>query len=167
MRSARGGYSLQGRGRLATRPCRLALLVAGLLLPGLAPAQDSLSGQRYFAVENLDRRSVEQRGVTAGGTVAFPRGLILAPGQNYRIWLLDADTLRLGSVDITTPRAGNRTFDFNTEGMIHIGLLPEYIEDARKDATSEDDLDPLFRSAEGYIRMWERTEERGKAFRGE
>jgi hypothetical protein len=61
---------------------------------------------------------------------------------------------------------GNRTLDFNTEGLVHIGLLPELIEDARRDAVSEADLEPLFRSAEGYIRMWERSEERGAALRG-
>ena len=46
-------------------------------------------------------------------------------------------------------------------------LEMEYIEDARKDAVSEDDLEPLFRSAEGYLRMWEKAEARGRALRGE
>ncbi|MCO4744820.1 MAG: hypothetical protein KC912_08525 [Proteobacteria bacterium] len=68
-----------------------------------------------------------------------------------------------GAVEFTEPVSGERAFDFNTEGMVHIGLLPEYIENARKDAVSEDDLDPLFRSAEGYIRMWERAEARGRS----
>ncbi|MFK7928106.1 MAG: hypothetical protein AB8H79_07940 [Myxococcota bacterium] len=72
-----------------------------------------------------------------------------------------------GAVTFTEPKAGERTFDFNTEGMATIGLLPELIEDFRRDAVSEDDLDPLFRSAEGYIRMWERTEARAAAYRGE
>jgi len=44
--------------------------------------------------------------------------------------------------------------DFNTEGMIHIGLLPELIEDVRRDGLSDAEFEPLFRSAEGYIRMW-------------
>ncbi len=65
-----------------------------------------------------------------------------------------------GDVEFTAPSVGNRPIDFNTEGMVHIGLLPELLEDARRDAASPDDLDPLFRSAEGYIRMWERAEER-------
>lgn len=65
-----------------------------------------------------------------------------------------------GDVEFTEPVIGERTLDFNTEGLVHIGLLPELLEDARKDAASEADLEPLFRSAEGYIRMWERAEER-------
>jgi hypothetical protein len=52
-------------------------------------------------------------------------------------------------VTFTPPRLGNRTVDFNTEGMLHIGLLPELIEDARRDGVSDAELEPLFRSAEG------------------
>ncbi|NJK31074.1 MAG: hypothetical protein HC927_00930 [Deltaproteobacteria bacterium] len=71
-----------------------------------------------------------------------------------------------GDVEFSEPVIGDRVLDFNYEGMVHIGLLPELIEDARGDAVSEEDLEPLFRSAEGYIRMWELAEERGAALRG-
>jgi len=70
-----------------------------------------------------------------------------------------------GTITFTEPRLGNRTVDFNTEGMIHIGLLPELIEDVRRDGLSDAELEPLFRSAEGYIRMWERAEMRAAALR--
>ena len=43
---------------------------------------------------------------------------------------------------------------------MHVGLLPELIEDARRTGASDEDLEPLFRSAEGYLRMWERAEAR-------
>jgi microsomal dipeptidase-like Zn-dependent dipeptidase len=69
-------------------------------------------------------------------------------------------------IEFTEPVIGNRVLDFNTEGLVHIGLLPELIEDARRDAVSEADLEPLFRSAEGYIRMWEKAEARGLALSG-
>ncbi|MBC8072232.1 MAG: membrane dipeptidase [Deltaproteobacteria bacterium] len=68
-----------------------------------------------------------------------------------------------GDVEFTQPVVGNRVIDFNAEGMVHIGLLPELLEDARRDAVSETDLEPLFRSAEAYVRMWERAEERAAA----
>ena len=68
-----------------------------------------------------------------------------------------------GDITFEEPQLGNRTVDFNTEGMIHFGLLPELIEDARRDGVTDEDLEPLFRSAEGYIRMWERAEERAEA----
>ena len=66
----------------------------------------------------------------------------------------------------TQPALGTRTVDFNTTGMIHIGLLPELIEDARRDGVTDADLEPLFRSAEAYLRMWEKAESRAAALRG-
>jgi len=70
-----------------------------------------------------------------------------------------------GDITFTEPQLGNRAVDFNYEGMIHFGLLPELIEDTRLDGMSEEDLEALFRSAEGYIRMWERAEERAAMLR--
>ncbi|MBN4049490.1 hypothetical protein JYT86_00360 [bacterium AH-315-N03] len=70
-----------------------------------------------------------------------------------------------GDVVFTEPRIANRTIDFNTEGMVHIGLMPELIEDVRRDGVTDEQLEPLFRSAEGYIRMWERAELRGEELR--
>jgi len=69
-----------------------------------------------------------------------------------------------GDVEFTAPYLGNRAVDFNTEGMIHIGLFPELIQDARTDAGDEA-LEPLFRSAEAYVRMWELAEARAVALR--
>ncbi len=65
-----------------------------------------------------------------------------------------------GDVTFTEPRVGNRTIDFNTEGFAHLGMLPELLEDARLDGATDEDLEPLFRSAEAYLRMWERAEAR-------
>ena len=62
-----------------------------------------------------------------------------------------------GDITFTEAVAGNRTYDFGLEGMAHIGLIPEYIEDVRKDGATEEDLEPLFRSAEGYIQVWEKA----------
>ncbi len=70
-----------------------------------------------------------------------------------------------GDVEFTQPQIGERVLDFNTEGFVHIGLLPELIQDVRLGGASVDDLEPLFRSAEGYIRMWEKAETRGEAIR--
>jgi microsomal dipeptidase-like Zn-dependent dipeptidase len=70
-----------------------------------------------------------------------------------------------GDVTFEEPQLGSRSVDFNTEGMIHLGLLPELIEDVRRDGVTDEDLEPLFRSAEAYLRVWERSEMRGAAMR--
>ena len=68
-----------------------------------------------------------------------------------------------GDIKFLEPQLGNRAVDFNTEGMAHVGLLPELIEDVRRDGVTDKELEPLFKSAEGYIRMWEKAEARSAA----
>ena len=68
-----------------------------------------------------------------------------------------------GDVILEQPMVGNRLLDFNIEGMVHIGLVPEVIEDVRRDGVTDDELKALFKSAEGYLRMWEKSEARSEA----
>lgn len=65
-----------------------------------------------------------------------------------------------GDVMLQQPVVGDRTLDFNTEGMVHLGLVAELIEDVRRDGVTDEELEPLFKSAEGYIRLWEKSERR-------
>jgi microsomal dipeptidase-like Zn-dependent dipeptidase len=67
------------------------------------------------------------------------------------------------AIKLNKLQTGSRTFDFNTDGLAHIGLLPDMIQDLRNNGLSDDQLAPLFKSAEGYIRMWETMIERSKA----
>lgn len=72
-----------------------------------------------------------------------------------------------GAITFTEPLAGERVFDYGTEGMAHIGLIPEYIQDARNDGATDADLEPLFRSAEGYVQVWEKAVARAEAGAGQ
>jgi microsomal dipeptidase-like Zn-dependent dipeptidase len=67
----------------------------------------------------------------------------------------------------TRQKTADRTFDFNDDGLAHVGLLPDLMRDfanilenrnAREPSEPPLDMDPLFNSAETYIRMWERAE---------
>jgi hypothetical protein len=71
-----------------------------------------------------------------------------------------------GDITFEQPVVGNRRLDFNTEGLVHIGLVAELIEDVRRDGVTDAELEPLFRSAEGYLRMWEKSEARGAMLSG-
>ena len=59
---------------------------------------------------------------------------------------------------------GSRMFDFNEQGLAHVGLLPDLLADIRYDATNKTwgmtatERNPIYRSAEAYIRMWERIQ---------
>jgi hypothetical protein len=60
------------------------------------------------------------------------------------------------------PRAtgGTRDWDINLDGMAHYGLLPDFIEDLRNIGVSQRDVETLYRSADDYITVWQRCEDR-------
>jgi microsomal dipeptidase-like Zn-dependent dipeptidase len=73
-----------------------------------------------------------------------------------------------GSITFDKMAMGDRgAVDYNSEGMTTIGQLPDALEEMRRNAADKsfDDevLAPLFRSAEGYVRTWEKSIERSKA----
>jgi microsomal dipeptidase-like Zn-dependent dipeptidase len=54
--------------------------------------------------------------------------------------------------------AGRRDYDVNIDGMAHYGLLPDLLQDLRNVGVQLQDMAALYRSAEDYIRVWERCE---------
>ena len=52
-------------------------------------------------------------------------------------------------------QTSDRVFDYNTDGLAHVGLLPDMVADLKKVGMSDAALAPLFGSAEAYLRMWE------------
>jgi len=53
---------------------------------------------------------------------------------------------------------GNRYWDFNLDGLAHYGLMPDMLQDLRNIGFTSLQFQPLFSSAEDYIRMWERAD---------
>ena len=65
------------------------------------------------------------------------------------------------SGEFSPQRTGDRCFDFNEDGLAHVGLLPDLLADVRTISgrvAPHVDLGPFFNSAETFIRMWERIE---------
>jgi microsomal dipeptidase-like Zn-dependent dipeptidase len=52
---------------------------------------------------------------------------------------------------------GQKTFDFNVDGLAHVGLLPDLIADLRAIGVPPRYIDQLFLSAAAYVDMWERA----------
>ena len=52
---------------------------------------------------------------------------------------------------------GQRTFDFNKDGLAHVGLLPDMIADMKQVGVTNAQLQPLFGSAQAYINMWQKA----------
>ena len=59
-----------------------------------------------------------------------------------------------GKVLFQRERTGSRTFDLNTDGVAHYGLIPDLLADMQQHGGAPA-LRSLFRSAEAYLRMWE------------
>jgi microsomal dipeptidase-like Zn-dependent dipeptidase len=72
-------------------------------------------------------------------------------------------TFYRSDVPFMKARAGSREFDFNTDGLAHVGLLPDFIKDLVHVGMTDAQLEPLFSSAEAFLRMWESCEARGAA----
>lgn len=56
--------------------------------------------------------------------------------------------------------SGNRAFDINTDGLAHIGLLPDVIQGMRNQGVSDEYVTRFFRGAESYLQMWEKARRR-------
>nr|MDQ5807864.1 dipeptidase [Actinomycetota bacterium] len=60
-------------------------------------------------------------------------------------------------VRFTRQQTGERTFDLNTDGMAHYGLLPDLLALTAQEERGREALAALFGSAEAYLRTWERA----------
>lgn len=152
-------YQLGGISKTSLRRCHDAANPGSSIAPYQAKI-DLIVDNGGYPAEGF---GLDLNGFAGAPRARFAEGACPTPQENpvtypFRSYADD--------VEFSTPFVGERELDFNFEGLAHIGLLPELIEDARKDALSDADLEPLFRSAEGYIRMWELAEERGAALRG-
>ncbi|HKY90672.1 MAG TPA: hypothetical protein VJM11_06500, partial [Nevskiaceae bacterium] len=93
----------------------------------------------------------DQAGPRAAGRtpVTYPFTLFKGPG-----WGPEFE----GIAPVTFDRqvTGERTFDGNTEGQAHYGLVADFVEEVRIEG-GEEATRHLFNSAEAYLQMWERT----------
>ncbi|MGW0412344.1 galactose-binding domain-containing protein [Streptomyces collinus] len=80
-----------------------------------------------------------------------PRGADTANPVEYPFRSVDGGSL------IDRQTTGRRTWDLNTDGAAHYGLVPDWIEDIRR-VGGQDVVDDLFRGAESYLGTWGATE---------
>jgi microsomal dipeptidase-like Zn-dependent dipeptidase len=62
-----------------------------------------------------------------------------------------------GGVTIHKQQSGDRTFDFNEDGIAHYGLFPDWVEGLRQ-LGGDEIVDDMANGAEAYLQMWERAE---------
>jgi plastocyanin len=75
---------------------------------------------------------------------------------------------RLAPSDVSFPKSNvpwdSATYDINYDGVPHVGMLPDFIEELTVLGLSKEDLDPVWRGAEAYLRTWEASESFASAF---
>ena len=76
----------------------------------------------------------------------------------WQLW----QAMQGANVPLQRSYAGERDFDINLDGVAHYGMLPDFFQDVKNVGLTDEDLQPLFRSAEEYIRLWEKCEARSK-----
>jgi microsomal dipeptidase-like Zn-dependent dipeptidase len=52
---------------------------------------------------------------------------------------------------------GQKTFDFNVEGLAHVGMLPDLVADLEAQGITGTLLDPLLSSAAGFVALWRKA----------
>lgn len=68
-----------------------------------------------------------------------------------------------GAVTFNEQVTGNRVFNYNTDGLAHVGLLPDVIQDMRNQGMNDHYIEMFFRGAESYLQMWEKAQARSRA----
>ncbi len=70
-----------------------------------------------------------------------------------------------GGSTITQCVMGSKTWDFNTEGVAHYGLMPDYIKSWEAAGMTTNEKEIFFKSAEYFAQMWEKCERQKSAVR--
>ena len=164
-------------------------------LPGASVPNDCARSSKSFAQAYLYVRSLQQDAGKGGVAIGTDfNGLAQQPGPRYgpeAASALQGDPLRThlragqqkaqeaaprlpyegtmhrSQTPFTKSKEGTRTFDFNTDGLAHYGLLPDLIRDLLHVGMREEELETLFSSADAFIRLWERCEQRAAELRAE
>jgi microsomal dipeptidase-like Zn-dependent dipeptidase len=92
-------------------------------------------------------------GTDTGGFASQPGPRPDASGRPLRYPFRSYDR----RVTFTRERTGTRTFDLNTDGVAHYGLMADLVADMQQQRSSRRALPSLFRSAEAYLRTWQRA----------
>jgi hypothetical protein len=125
-------------------------------LGGMASATPDTAAGLASKIEAL-RRDRPKRGYFAVGLGTDTGGFSDLPGPRP-----DAAQTPLaypfrsfaGNVVFQREQTGGRTFDLNTDGVAHYGLIADLLADMQQHG-GRPALRSLFRSAEAYLRMWE------------
>jgi microsomal dipeptidase-like Zn-dependent dipeptidase len=103
-----------------------------------------------------------------GSTVTVSTGVTVCGGSDFAYNSTTSTLKQPGNLPATTispwrsSHATGATFDYNTRGVATVGQIPEFIADLKNVGLTDEHVDPIYRGAEAYLRMWEQAEWAGK-----
>ncbi|WP_406499843.1 discoidin domain-containing protein [Streptomyces sp. NBC_00846] len=119
-----------------------------------------MSSADSFAKESAATRALRQKygvgvgyGTDMNGVGGWPGPVGPSAPNAVKYPFRSADG---GSV-IDRQQTGQRTWDFNTDGAAHVGMVPDWIEQIRLSG-GKDTVQDLLDGAESYLRTWKATE---------
>ncbi|MBC9715994.1 discoidin domain-containing protein [Streptomyces sp. TRM66268-LWL] len=124
-------------------------------------AASYMSGAEGFSAEAKGRDALRAKydvglgyGTDMNGVGGWPapRGADTPNPVKYPYRSTDGGSL------IDKQTTGERTWDFNTDGAAHYGMVPDWIEDIRI-VGGQGVVDDLFSGAESYLRTWGKSEQ--------
>lgn len=131
------------------------LALGGLVTP-YAGGSSGFLGQWSRLRKNADPRFLYGIGwgsdINGFGSQGGPRNPAPGKGVSYPF-------TGLGGVRVDALRAGQRTWDVNTEGVAHYGLYPDWVRDVevQAGAAADEFRRDLANGVEAYLQMWERA----------
>jgi hypothetical protein len=150
------GHSDTG-GAWTTKELRRLTAIGGIASQRLAPAPELakaiVARQRYASSKHYFGVGL---GTDTGGFATLPA----APADAATKPLAYPFHINNAGVSFDRQTTGQRTFDYNADGVAHYGLLPDLLADVQRRPEGRKAMGLLFRSAEAYLRMWERAERR-------
>ena len=127
-------------------------------LGGFATARPDAAAKLGGDIVRLQKASLHAYcgvglGTDTGGFSSLPAPAADAARKPLRYPFRSYD----GRVTFAREQTGTRTFDLNTDGVAQYGLFADLLADMQRRPRGRTAQRVLFRSAEGYLRMWART----------
>ena len=88
------------------------------------------------------------------GPEAAPGGQASPPPTNPMTYPFIA---RATGKQMQRSKVGQKTFDYNIDGLAHVGMLPDMLADFEAQGLPASEVEPLLRSADAYLRLWFRA----------
>jgi len=106
----------------------------------------------FIANYNLLYKAMKGKQIAIGSDANGFERLPRSTGRNY-------DNFYIGFSKCST---GNRTWDYQLEGVAHYGLMPDFFREISFQWGGEDIINNLNKSSEYFAQMWEKCEEKSR-----